>query len=82
MGGVEIREEIVPRDDEARRYDYRIVSAPFDYTSHQAWMQVEPDGDGSRAVWGTNLESDVARGGLEPMFEQVLQRLKETIEGR
>jgi hypothetical protein len=81
MGGLEIRERILDRDDDARRYDYEIVSAPFELDSHHGFMQVDDDGGRSRITWGTDVEPDEMEGMFAPMFDQVLAQVKDALEG-
>jgi len=80
MGGLETRERILSRDDDARRYDYEIVAAPFEFTAHRAWMKVEPEGDASRITWVTTIEPDELEPLFGPAFDDVLKQLKAGLE--
>lgn len=80
IGGVEMRERILSRDDEARRYDYELVAAPFEFTSHRAWMQVDPEGAGSRVTWVTTIEPDELEPLFGPAFVDALKQLKAGLE--
>ena len=48
MFGMEIRERLLARDDEARTLTYSVV-AGVPIESHTATISVQPDGEGSRS---------------------------------
>jgi carbon monoxide dehydrogenase subunit G len=57
-GGAEVRERVVDLDPVARRFVYTVVAGTLAFEHHQASMQVEPDGAGSRLVWVSDLLPD------------------------
>lgn len=79
-GGGTLREEIVERDDAARRYAYRITASPLPLEHHHASMSVEADGAGSRVTWITEISPDELAGSMDPMFEEGLKGLKAYLE--
>jgi carbon monoxide dehydrogenase subunit G len=79
-GGGTLREEIVERDDAARRYAYRITASPLPLEHHRASMSVEPDGAGSRVTWITEIHPDELAGSMEPVLEEGLKALKTHLE--
>jgi len=78
--GSTLKEEILARHEERRRYDYTVSEAPFPIESHHASFQVEPDGTGSKVVWTTDVTPDELASTWEPIFEQQLQALKQYVE--
>jgi mxaD protein len=63
MFGMEIRERLLARDEEARVLTYSVVGGvPIE--SHTATISVEPDGDGSKVIWAY----DVAPDEMAPIF--------------
>ena len=76
-----LTEKILLVDAAARRYEYTITESPMPISSHQASMEVVPDGTGSRLIWATEVEPD----DLAPIFDSVAeggaQALKKQLEG-
>lgn len=63
MFGLEIRERLVERDDQARSITYSVVEGvPME--RHRATISVHPSGDGCRVVWAF----DVAPEEMAPIF--------------
>ena len=57
MFGMEIREKLLARDEEAHVLSYSVVGGvPID--SHRATISVEPDGDGSKVTWAYDVSPD------------------------
>lgn len=79
-GGGTLREEIIDRDDAARRYTYRITASPLPLDHHHASMAVEPAGGGSRVRWVTEISPDELAGAMEPVLEDGMEALKARLE--
>lgn len=79
--GGALYEEITLRDDEARRYEYRIIDSPMPLEHHLASMSVEGSNGGSRVTWTTEVAPDELAGAMEPILDDGLQALKAHIEG-
>ncbi len=57
MFGMEIRERLLARDEEARVLTYSVVGGvPIE--SHTATISVEPDGEGSKVIWAYDVSPD------------------------
>ena len=57
MFGMEIRERLLSRDDDARSISYSVVDGvPLD--SHTATITVEPEGAGSKVTWAYAVTPD------------------------
>ena len=63
MFGMEIRERLVDKDDEARSISYTIVEG-VPVERHRATITVEPRGDASLVRWGFEVEPDE----MAPLF--------------
>jgi carbon monoxide dehydrogenase subunit G len=55
MGGAEIRERLVARDEATRTLTYTIVDG-VPVERHEATITVEPVGDGSKVTWAYDVE--------------------------
>jgi carbon monoxide dehydrogenase subunit G len=75
-----LREEILSRDDAARRYEYRIHESPLPITSYRASMEVQPDGDGSRFIWTIDIEPPEMVEALTPIWDQGVEGLRALLE--
>jgi carbon monoxide dehydrogenase subunit G len=68
MFGMEIRERLLSRDDEARTLTYSVVAGvPID--SHRATISVEPDGAGCKVTWSYAVVPDE----MAPIFGDTYQ---------
>ena len=57
MFGMEIRERLLARDEEARVLTYSVVDGvPIE--SHTATISVEPDGAGTKVIWAYDVSPD------------------------
>ena len=57
MFGMEIRERLLAKDEEARVLTYSVVDGvPIE--SHTATISVEPDGAGSKVIWAYDVSPD------------------------
>ena len=57
MFGMEIRERLMARDNEARVLTYSVVDGvPIE--SHKATITVEPEGEGSKVTWAYEVTPD------------------------
>jgi hypothetical protein len=65
--GFVARERIHAVDEAARRIDYSVIDGPF--TQHRAWMQVVPDGAGSRFLWTSQFQPDSIAAQIKPMID-------------
>jgi carbon monoxide dehydrogenase subunit G len=81
MGGMEIVERLVNRDEDAHTLTYKIVEGPVPVESHEATIAVVPAGDGSRVSWSVTTEPDDAAAFLKDIYAGALQALKAKIEG-
>lgn len=80
-GGGTMREEIVSRDEEGRRYEFRLSEAPFPFEHHHASISVEAEGDGARITWVTDMAPDEVAAQMEPMFQAGIETLRAQLEG-
>jgi carbon monoxide dehydrogenase subunit G len=65
MFGLEVRERLLGRDDEAMTLEYSVVDGvPLD--SHRARISVAADGAGSLVTWSYDVEPE----SMAPVFEQ------------
>jgi carbon monoxide dehydrogenase subunit G len=62
-------------DETARRIDYGVIGGPF--TQHRAWMQIVPDGDGSRFLWTSEFQPDSVAEQVEPMIDAGVAAIQE-----
>jgi carbon monoxide dehydrogenase subunit G len=76
MFGMEIRERLLARDEEARVLTYSVVGGvPID--SHTATISVEADGAGSKVIWAY----DVAPDEMAPIFGDTYKGALAALEG-
>ncbi len=68
MFGMEIRERLLARDEEARELTYSVVGG-VPVESHTATISVEPDGAGSKVVWAYDVSPDE----MAPIFGDTYQ---------
>ena len=77
--GMKVRERIVDRDDEARRFVYSVVEGGP--THHNASMQVFAEVNGrSRLVWIADLLPHEAAESIGSMMEQGAAVIKQALE--
>ena len=76
MGGMEIVERLIRRDDGGRVLVYGIVGGPVPVQRHEATITVEPDGDGSRVTWAVEIEPDSMTDLFVQTYQQSLEALK------
>ena len=57
MFGMEIRERLLARDEEARVLTYSVVGG-VPVESHTATISVEPEGAGSKVIWAYDVSPD------------------------
>lgn len=79
-GGVPLEEEIVTRDADLRRFQYRITGGALPVTSHLGTVDVLDDRDGSLVVYSTEVQPDELAQQLGPAIEDGLRGLKEHLE--
>ncbi len=80
MMGMEIKEQLVSRDDAARAITYAIVDGPVPVESHQATITVHDARAGSRVTWEVSVEPEGAAL-FKDIYQGSLGALKERLEG-
>jgi carbon monoxide dehydrogenase subunit G len=76
--GMEIRERLVARDDDARSITYSIVGGvPVEH--HRATVSVAPAGDGATITWAFEAEPDSMVALLADSYTAALASLKEQL---
>jgi hypothetical protein len=76
--GMTAREDILSVDDERMRVAWAIVGQKFHH--YQGVARVEPDGDGSKFIWMTDLLPDDLAPGVEAMMTAGLDVIRKTLE--
>jgi len=79
--GLEIHEQLVEHDDDARRIAYSIVKSPMPLEHHLATISVEADGDGSLLTWAYEVRPDEMAGAIGPIYDGSAQAVKAKLEG-
>jgi mxaD protein len=75
MFGMEVRERLLSRDDEARALTYSVIQGvPID--SHTATISVEPEGNGCRVTWSYAVVPDE----MAPIFGDTYQSALNQLE--
>jgi mxaD protein len=78
MFGMEIRERLLSRDEEARTITYSVIEGvPID--SHKATITVEPDGDGSKVTWAYEVTPDEMAPIFGDTYKAALASLENTL---
>lgn len=81
MMGMEIKEQLKGRDDDARSIAYSIVDGPVPLDSHLATITVhEGEGGGSRVTWQVDVEPEGAAM-FKDIYQGALGALKDKLEG-
>lgn len=76
MFGMEIRERLLARDEEARIITYSVVGGvPIE--THTATISVEPDGEGSKVIWAYDVTPDE----MAPIFGDTYKGALASLEG-
>jgi carbon monoxide dehydrogenase subunit G len=79
--GIEIKEQLRSRDDDARRISYSVVESPMgNLESHLATISVDPEGDGSRVTWAVEVVPDDLLALFLPAYEGSVVELKKQLE--
>lgn len=76
--GMTAREDIISVDDSRKRVAWAIVGQQFHH--YQGAAQVEPDGDGSRFIWCSDLLPDELAGNVDQMMTTGLAIIRKTLE--
>ena len=76
--GMTAREDILSVDDGRMRVAWAIVGQKFHH--YQGVARVEPDGDGSKFIWMTDLLPDDLAPGVEAMMTAGLDVIRKTLE--
>jgi carbon monoxide dehydrogenase subunit G len=80
MGGMEIVERLVRRDDAGRALVYGIAGGPVPIDRHEATITVTPAGDGCRVTWAVEVEPDSMTDLFVQTYQQSLGALKAHLE--
>ena len=80
MMGIEIKEQLVSRDDATRTISYSIVDGPVPVESHQATITVHDAGGASRVTWEVSVAPEGAAM-FKDIYQGSLAALKERLEG-
>jgi hypothetical protein len=76
-----LRELILARDDETRRYEYTILEAPMDIEFIHATVSVTPFNGGSRVEWSTLVSPDELADAFAAIYKEGLENMKAQLEG-
>jgi len=79
--GLEIHEQLVEHDDDARRISYSIVKSPMPLEHHLATISVDADGDGSLLTWAYEVRPDELASAIGPIYDGSAQAVKAKLEG-
>ncbi|MBL8776563.1 MAG: SRPBCC family protein [Acidimicrobiales bacterium] len=81
MMGMEIKEQLKGRDEDARSIAYAIVDGPVPLDSHLATITVHDGADGgSRVTWQVDVEPEGAAM-FKDIYQGALGALKDKLEG-
>ena len=81
MGGMDIQERLVSRDEEEMTIVYSILpGGPVPIESHEAEIAVVPAGDGCRVSWSVTAAPEGTAGFLRDIYAGALQALKAKAE--
>jgi len=80
MMGIEVKEQLVARDDAARTITYAITESPMALESHEATITVHEAGDGSRVTWEVSVAPEGAAM-FKDIYQGSLGALKDRLEG-
>ena len=81
MMGLEIKEQLVNRDDESRSIAYSIIEGPVPVDSHKATITVTPKGDeASHITWRVDVEPEGAAM-FKDIYQGALGAVKAQLEG-
>jgi carbon monoxide dehydrogenase subunit G len=81
MGGMQIGERLVRRDDTARTLVYTIASGPAPVDSHEATITVTPAGSQAHVTWAVDVEPEPMLAMFQQIYQQGLGALKAHLEG-
>jgi uncharacterized membrane protein len=75
-----LRERVLVRDDEARRYEYTILDAPMEIEFIHAAVQVTATPTGSQVEWSTTVTPDELADAFSPIYREGLENMKRQLE--
>lgn len=75
-----LRERILSKDDEARRYDYTILEAPMEIEFIHATVQVKAHEGGACVEWSTIVTPDEVAEAFAPIYREGLENIKRQLE--
>lgn len=81
MGQIEIREDLLAKDDSAHELVYGIGDGPVPVDKHRATIRVSPEGDGSKVTWDCEYAPDDLGALFEPTYQGAVAALKAHLEG-
>ncbi len=80
--GMEIQEQLVSRDADAKAITYSIIGEGAPVEKHQATITVAETGaDASRVTWDVSVEPDAAAGMFKDIYQGALDHLKSHVDG-
>jgi carbon monoxide dehydrogenase subunit G len=74
MFGIEIRERLLSRDEEAMTITYSVIGG-VPVTKHEATISVVPEGEGSKVTWAFDVEPDEMAALFADTYKQALEQL-------
>ena len=78
MGGMEIRERLVAKDDSARALTYSVIEG-VPVTRHEATMTVSPADEGCLVTWAFEIEPDEMAPVFADVYRQGLEGLRKNL---
>ncbi|MET0729364.1 MAG: SRPBCC family protein [Acidimicrobiales bacterium] len=78
--GVEARERLLSRDDDARTLSYSLIEGPVPVEHHVATITVTPDGERARLEWAYEVRPDELEAIFGPVYESSAQAVKTHLE--
>jgi hypothetical protein len=78
--GVVVEEPIIGSDDQRRRLAWTALGEALPFRHYNASAQVFGHEGGSRVAWTADLLPDEAAGFVEPMMEQGMAVMKQTLD--
>jgi len=79
--GMQVKEQLRGRDDEARRFSYSLVESPIgNLESHLVTIAVAPEDSGSHVTWSVEVAPDDLLPIFLPIYESSVVELKKKLE--
>jgi hypothetical protein len=80
--GAALEEELVTRDHDKRRFQYRIVAGDVPVESHLATIDVLEDGEGALAIYSVDITPDDLAETFDPAVKDAIDGLRTLTEQR